>query len=189
MPSWIQDGPFALVYGFLLVVVFLRAQATYWVGRAVATGALRSRWARYVEGPRVRRATRVIDRWGLPVIPLSFLTIGFQTAVNAGAGLLRIRWPRYTVAMIPGCLVWAAVYAVGGLAAFEAGVALAARSPWALAAFVLTVTLLVVAVAIRARRRRREIEAVDALSDRAHHGDGPRTADRQGSDPHGTDPA
>ena len=173
MPSWVQSGPFALVYGFLLVVVFFRAQATYWIGRAVAAGAVRSRWARYVQGPRVRRATEVIDRWGLPVIPLSFLTIGFQTAVNAGAGLLRIRWVRYTVAMIPGCLVWAAVYAVGGLAAFEAGVALAARSPWALAAAVLVVGLLAAAVVVVARRRRAASRSVDALSELAHHADDP----------------
>ena len=156
MPSWIQDGPFALLYTFLFVVVFFRAQATYGVGRAVAAGALRSRWARYVEGPRVRRATDVIDRWGLPVIPLSFLTIGFQTAVNAGAGLLRIRWPRYTVAMLPGCVMWAAIYAVGGLAAFEAGVALAAQSPWVLTTVGLAVASVAAGMVIVARRRRRD---------------------------------
>ncbi|WP_372592948.1 DedA family protein [Actinotalea sp.] len=169
MPSWVQSGPFALVYVFLLVVVFFRAQATYWLGRAVAAGAVHSRLARYVEGPRVRRATEVIDRWGLPVIPLSFLTIGFQTAVNAGAGLLRIRWTRYTVAMIPGCLLWAAIYAAGGLAAFEAGVALAARSPWALAGAVVAVAVLVTAMVVVARRRRAAARAVEALTERATH--------------------
>ncbi len=169
MPSWIAEGPFALVYAFLLVVVFVRAQSTYWVGRAAAAGALRSRWARYVEGPQVRRATDVIDRWGLPVVPLSFLTIGFQTAVNAGAGLLRIRWLRYTVAMLPGCAAWALIYAVGGLAAFTAGASLAARSPWALAAFVLVVTLLVAALGLRVRRRRRDIAAIDALAEHSPH--------------------
>lgn len=169
MPAWIHEGPFALVYAFLLVVVFVRAQSTYWVGRAVAAGALRSRWERYVGGPRVRRATDVIDRWGLAVIPLSFLTIGFQTAVNAGAGLLRIRWFRYTLAMLPGCAVWAAIYAVGGLATFEAGVTLAARSPAALVAFVLAMALLVAAVTLRMRQRRRAVDAIDALAERGPH--------------------
>ncbi len=169
MPSWIVDGPFALVYTFLLVVVFVRAQSTYWIGRAVAAGALRSRWARYVEGPQVRRATGVIDRWGLPVIPFSFLTVGFQTAVNAGAGLLRIRWPRYTVAMLPGCAVWALIYAVGGLAAFTAGATLAARSPWALAAFVLALALVVAGVVLRVRRRRHVVDTIDALAERSAH--------------------
>ena len=164
MPGFVQDGPFALVYGFLLVVVFLRAQATYWVGRAVAAGTLRSRWAEHVDGPRTRRAIASIDRWGLPIIPLSFLTIGFQTAVNAGAGVIRMRWPRYTLAMIPGCLVWAAVYALGGLAAFEAAASLAARSPWALAGAVVLLVLAVTALVLRTRRHRQERESVDALA-------------------------
>jgi len=164
VPGFVQDGPFAMVYGFLLVVVFLRAQATYWVGRAVAAGTLRSRWAEHVDGPRTRRAIASIDRWGLPIIPLSFLTVGFQTAVNAGAGLIRMRWVRYTLAMIPGCLVWAAVYALGGLAAFQAAGSLAARSPWALAGVVVALLLGAAALVLRARRRRHERESVDALA-------------------------
>lgn len=164
MPGFVQDGPFALVYGFLLVVVFLRAQATYWVGRATAAGTLRSRWAAHVDGPRTRRAIASIDRWGLPIIPLSFLTVGFQTAVNAGAGLIRMRWLRYTLAMIPGCLVWAAVYALGGLAAFEGAARLAARSPWALAGAVVLLVVAVTALALRTRRHRQERESVDALA-------------------------
>lgn len=164
MPAWVQDGPFPLLYGFLLVVVFLRAQGTYWVGRAVAAGTLRSRWAAHVDGPRTRRAIASIDRWGLPIIPLSFLTIGFQTAVNAGAGVIRMRWLRYTLAMIPGCLVWAAIYSLGGLAAFQAAAALAARSPWALAAVILLLLGAGVALVLRSRRRRSERESVDALT-------------------------
>lgn len=164
MPTWVQDGPFWLVYGFLLVVVFLRAQATYWVGRAVAAGTLRSRWAAHVDGPRTRRAIASIDRWGLPIIPLSFLTIGFQTAVNAGAGVIRMHWPRYTLAMVPGCLVWAAIYALGGLAAFEGAASLAARSPWALAAVVVLLLGGGLALVLRARRRRQERESVDAMT-------------------------
>lgn len=164
MPQWVQDGPFPLLYGFLLAVVFCRAQATYWVGRAVAAGTLRSRWGRYVQGPQVTRAIAAIDRWGLPIIPLSFATVGFQTAVNAAAGVIRIRWPRYTVAMIPGCLLWALVYALGGLAAFNAAVALAARSPLALAGVALVLVLVVVAVVLRARWRRRQSESVEELA-------------------------
>jgi len=71
--------------------------------------------------------------------------------------------------MLPGCAVWAVIYAVGGLAAFEAGVVLAARSPLALAAFVLVVALLVAAVVLGLRRRRNALDAIDALADRAAH--------------------
>ncbi|MHA3947934.1 DedA family protein [Cellulomonas bogoriensis] len=150
MPQWVQEGPFAVLYTFLLVVVFFRAQGTYWVGRAAAAGTLRSRWARLFSSPQMERATAAIDRWGLPIIPLSFLTVGFQTAVNAGAGFLRLRWYRYTLAMIPGCLAWALIYSLGGLAAFQAGSALLARSPWALAAAVaLVAAVLYVLVRVR----------------------------------------
>lgn len=167
MPQWVQDGPFAVLYAFLLVVVFLRAQATYWLGRAVAAGMLRTRWSRHFTGPRVTRAIGSIERWGWPIIPLSFLTIGFQSAVNAGAGVIRMRWIRYTLAMVPGCLVWALVYSLGGLAAFQAGVALAARSPWALVAAIVVVAAVVVALVLRARRRRGQRESVEALAAQA----------------------
>lgn len=169
MPQWVQDGPFAVLYVFLLIVVLLRAQATYWVGRAVAAGVLRTRWSRHFTGPRVIRAIGSIERWGWPIIPLSFLTIGFQSAVNAGAGVIRMRWIRYTLAMIPGCLVWALVYSLGGLAAFQAAVALAAKSPWALVAVSVLVGVGVTALVLRARRRRSERESVEALADQADH--------------------
>ena len=65
---------------------------------------------------------------------VSFLTIGFQTVVNAAAGLIRMPWVRYTIAMLIGCVAWALIYATVGIAAVEAGIALAAHSPWALVA-------------------------------------------------------
>ncbi|NTW39676.1 MAG: hypothetical protein HGA44_07275 [Cellulomonadaceae bacterium] len=164
MPTWVQDGPLPLLYAFLLVVVFCRAQATYWLGRAVAAGSLRTRWAQRIDGPRTRSAVASIDRWGLPIIPLSFLTIGFQTAVNAAAGLIQMRWGRYTLAMLPGCAVWAAIYAVGGLAAFRSLAALAARSPWAMIAAVLVVIGIAGAVGTWVHRRRDARTAVDSLS-------------------------
>lgn len=164
MPGWIQDGPLPILYAFLLAVVFVRAQATYWVGRAVAAGVLRTRWSHHLTGPRVDRAVASIERWGWPIIPVSFLTVGFQSAVNAGAGVIRMRWLRYTLAMIPGCAVWALVYALGGLAVFDAAVALAARSPWALAAVAVAVGCGSAALVVRARRRRDARSAVDNLA-------------------------
>lgn len=166
MPEAVADSPFPVVFLFLLVVVFLRAQGTYWLGRAVAAGALRSRWADLFTGPAMARGTAALRRWGWPIIPLSFLTIGFQSAVNGAAGVLRMAWPRYTLAMIPGCVVWAAVYGAGGLAAFTGAAALAARSPWALAAVSVTAVGLVALVALRARERRQRRELVEALGPR-----------------------
>ena len=50
---------------------------------------------------------------------VSFLTVGLQTVVNAAAGLIRMPWIRYTVAMLIGCIAWAAIYATVGIAAVE----------------------------------------------------------------------
>ncbi len=130
VPSFVSDGPWLGLFLFLLVVVFVRAQGTYWLGRwvrgradAAAQGspeAFRSRWVRRFSGPRMARAGAFLDRWGFIGIPVSFLTIGFQTMVNAAAGYSRMRWDLYTLAMVPGCVAWAIVYAGLGITIYSA---------------------------------------------------------------------
>jgi membrane protein DedA with SNARE-associated domain len=71
-----------------------------------------------------------VERWGFVAIPVSFLTVGFQTLVNAAAGFMRMRWVLYTLAMIPGCVAWAAVYSVVGFSLVAAW----RQSPWLFAA-------------------------------------------------------
>lgn len=144
MPEWLDGWPVGWVYAFFVAGAFVRSQATYWAGRGVTVGVLRSRWADRVDSPRMRRATEAIERWGMPIVPLSFLTVGFQTAVNAAAGLLRIGWLRYTLWALPGCLLWALVWAGGGMAAAAGVLALAAQSPALLGAVVVAAGLLVV---------------------------------------------
>ena len=60
-----------------------------------------------------------IQKMGWPIIPLSFLTVGFQTAVQFGAGLTNWSWYKYTLAAIPGYLAWGFIYASGGLSLFR----------------------------------------------------------------------
>lgn len=105
--------------------------------------------------------TSSIHRWGLPVIPFSFLTVGFQTVVNAGAGLLRLPWWKYTLAMIPGCLAWALIYSTIGFAVWEAAIAAAAGSPLGIAGMVALVLVLVATVVVRRRRRAARAEITD----------------------------
>jgi membrane protein DedA with SNARE-associated domain len=107
-----------------------------------------------VDAGRARRGVEAIERWGWPIIPLSFLTIGFQTAVNAGAGIIGWRWGRYTLAAIPGWIAWGLAYAAGLLAAIGAAVSLAARSPWLLVGALAIVASAVTIGIIRHRRRR-----------------------------------
>lgn len=161
LSTFLAEGPFLAVFFFLLGVVFLRAQGTYWLGRWVTSLALRhihpkDGWRRrtvdWFNSPAVRHGSSSIHRWGMPIIPISFLTVGFQTVVQAGAGVLRLPWPKYTLAMFPGTLVWALIYSTIGFAVWEAAIAAAAGSPWGIGVSV--VVALGLAVLIRRRRHR-----------------------------------
>lgn len=166
MPSWLEGKPFAITFGVLFLIVLLRAQGTYWIGRGVTAGVLHTRWAGKITGPRTTKAITALNRWGPPLVAVSFLTIGFQTVVNAAAGLIRMPWIRYTVAMMIGCVAWALIYATIGFAAVEASLALAARSPWALAAVValLVVAVVVVVIIVRRRKARQGDEVVGSIA-------------------------
>lgn len=155
VPTWVDGSPFAITFAVLFGIVFLRGQGTYWIGRAVTAGLLHTRVAHRMTNPRMTRAIDVLNRWGAPVVTVSFLTVGFQTMVNAAAGLIRMPWVRCTIAMLIGCVAWSAIYATVGIAAVEASLALAARSPWALVA-VLVGALAVVIAVIAVRRRTRD---------------------------------
>ncbi|GAB3208047.1 DedA family protein [Marinactinospora thermotolerans] len=139
--EFLEGRPFWIVYLALLGIVFCRAQATYWIGRGIGAGLHRSGWGRRI-GPRLDRAEKLIDRFGPPAVTLSFLTVGIQTAVNLAAGAMRMRFPRYLVAMFVGCLAWAAVYSLGGLAVIAVWWELFLHSP------LLAVTAAVVAAAL-----------------------------------------
>jgi membrane protein DedA with SNARE-associated domain len=155
MPAWFEGMPFGIAVAALFVIVLLRAQATYWIGRGVIAGALRTRFADRLSGPRTTRAIALLNRYGPPVVTVSFLTVGFQTVANAAAGLIRMPWIRYSIAMVIGCVMWALIYATVGFAAFDAAMALAAHSPWLLAAVVAAITVALVLVIVARRRRRR----------------------------------
>ncbi|WIE65304.1 VTT domain-containing protein [Curtobacterium sp. MCLR17_036] len=155
MPSFLEGLPFRWLLLALFLVVFCRAQATYWVARLAVTGASRSRWGGWLRSPAVRRESALLERWGLPVVTASFVVVGLQTVMNAAAGLARVAWWRYTVAMVPGCVVWALLYATVGFAVFWAVVAALAGSPWGVAAIGGLVVAAAVALTVIHRRRRR----------------------------------
>lgn len=163
--SYGLDGfPFAAVVGALFVIVLLRAQGTYWLGRGIAAGTVRSplgrRLGARLSGPGFGRAVALLHRWGPVAVTLSFFTVGVQTMINGAAGLTRMPYLRYTLAMIPGCVAWAFIYATVGLTAFYAAVTAAAGSPWALLA-----VAGVAAGAVWAVRRRRRARSAPGASD------------------------
>lgn len=152
MFDWL-DGMHVLVLLAIGVVgAAVRSQMTYWLGRGIARG-VDTRWEDVLTRPAMLRATEAIRRRGMPVVPLSFGTVGFQTAVNAAAGVLRIPWLTYTLWAAPGWFLWSAIWMGGGLAAVIGAVALAAQSPWALVGALLLIGVAAGAV-VRHRRQR-----------------------------------
>lgn len=139
--GWWAQRPFIVALTLLWLIAMARGQATYWLARGVAGTTIRrttdsNGWRRSVHewlaGEGVGSGRRAIERRGLPMISLAYLTVGFQTLVMAGAGVLRIQWSRFTLAQVPGALAWAVIYATVGFAAWRTAMAAAAQSAWAL---------------------------------------------------------
>ncbi|MFZ0530658.1 MAG: VTT domain-containing protein [Propionicimonas sp.] len=106
--------PYPLVVSALFVIVMVRANGTYWLGRLASAGARHTRLARLMDSPGYLRATRRIDAYGAPVVTFSFLTVGFQTVANLAAGATRMSLRHYFPAVAVGSVVWAFLYATLG---------------------------------------------------------------------------
>jgi len=145
----LAELPFWQAFAALFVIVMVRSNATYWVGRGAVAGWLRHRGAR---GELTRRAEALLHSLGPFAVTLSYLTIGIQTAVHLAAGVMRMSLRFYLPAAIVGSAAWAVLYATIGLAVVQAWVAAEAGSWWGLA---LLAALLVLGVSTWAVRRRR----------------------------------
>ncbi|MFF8264701.1 DedA family protein [Streptomyces virginiae] len=154
----------ALTAGALYVIVLLRAGGTFAVGWLAGAGARRSRLAGRISTARFQRAERAIQRWGAPVVAVSFLTVGFQTAANFLAGSMRMPLPRYLPALFVGGAAWALIYATAGLGVLEVLGRLFAQRP-ALGVCAVAVLLLGVCGAVLYRRRRAAPSCGDTAAD------------------------
>ncbi|MFJ9432052.1 DedA family protein [Streptomyces sp. NPDC101490] len=143
----------ALTAGTLYVIVLLRAGGTFALGWLTGAGARRSRFAERISSAKFLRTERAIQRWGAPVVAVSFLTIGFQTVANFLAGSMRMPLPRYLPALFLGGAAWALIYATAGLGVLEViGRLFAERT--ALGVSAVAVLLLTVCGVVVYRRRR-----------------------------------
>jgi len=158
MVTWILGQPFWIAAIALTAVAAVRSQCTYWVGWALRAGLLRGKWAKRFDNDRVNNAIAKLERWGWPLIPLSFFTVGFQTAINLAAGLIGWRWIKYTLAAIPGWIAWGCIYAAGGLAIFAGAWELATRWPL-LATLVFALVAAAIVLVVWRRRQRRNLVA------------------------------
>lgn len=151
-------GDLALGVGLLLFGgAMLRGQAIYWLARVVtdrvlAGGAEELRGVRrWLHGDGVTRARAALARHGWPLVPVAYLTVGFQSMVMAAAGMVRMNAVVFTLAQVPGAIAWAVLYSTVGFAFWGAAFAAARGNPWWLA---LLLGGLVVAVVARRRLRR-----------------------------------
>ena len=165
--DFLEGWPYPVAFGTLFVIVLLRAGATYALGRGAHAGATRTRLVRLTTRPGFRRAERLVQRWGAPVVTASFLTVGVQTLVNLAAGLARMPLRRYLPALVVGGLIWAFIYATVWSAGFAAWRRLYAVSP--AAAIVVGVTLLLALAAYVIRQTHRRMEDPDATPELAAH--------------------
>ncbi|MET9641088.1 VTT domain-containing protein [Streptomyces virginiae] len=154
----------ALTAGALYLIVLLRAGGTFAVGWLAGAGARRSRLAGRISTARFQRAERAIQRWGAPVVAVSFLTVGFQTAANFLAGSMRMPLPRYLPALFVGGAAWALIYATAGLGVLEVLGRLFAQQP-VLGACAVAVLLLAVCALVVYRRRRAALSCGDTAAD------------------------
>ncbi|BDZ54660.1 DedA family protein [Agromyces marinus] len=149
-----EGWPLPAAIGTLFVIVLLRAGGTYALGRGSRAGVKRLLERRGRMGPALARAEAVVDRYGAPVVALSFLTVGFQTAVNLAAGVMRMPLIRYLPALVIGGAAWATMYGVLGLATINAIIQAAQRDPVAAIVSVLAVIALFVLIDVATRKAR-----------------------------------
>jgi membrane protein DedA with SNARE-associated domain len=164
--SWRLEEIALGVFIVFFVGAMARGQAIYWLARVITDRALalgepppgwRRRAYHWLHSEGVTRARASLARWGWPLVPFAYLTVGFQSMVMAAAGMVRMSWKVFALAQIPGSLAWALIYTTVGFAFWGAFFAAVRGNPgWA----VLLVALLVGAVLlVRRRRRRRQVAA------------------------------
>lgn len=116
MIDWVLGLPWGWAVAVLWVIVMGRANGSYWIGRGIAAGASRSRWARLLESRTYTSSAAVAERWGPLAVTLSFLTVGAQTCVQVWAGATRMPLRLYLPAVALGAVLWSVLYATVGLA-------------------------------------------------------------------------
>ncbi|MGO1173702.1 MAG: DedA family protein [Actinomycetaceae bacterium] len=174
MPDFLSGWPFWVVFVFLYIGATLRGQMIYWLGRwathlAVTRTHPTTGWQAkahgWLSGEGPQRGIDALRRWGLVVVPLAYLTVGFQSMVMAGAGILRIAWWKFSIAQVPGSIAWAAIYSTIGFAVWGALISAAAGSPLGIAVIAAVVVLLAATfVAHRLRRRTQQAHADDGAA-------------------------
>lgn len=163
--------PVAVTWLILFGIILARAGGTYLLGRLARNGIRRiDRVDRLMSGRKYRKAEAMINRYGSPVIALSFLTVGLQTVLNLAAGTSGMSARRYIPALIIGGSAWALVYSTVGFLGFQALARAYALAPGLtvglVACFVLAIAGLIIGL-----KRKDDPAKVDDVGEDAAGGD------------------
>lgn len=113
--------PIAVTWLILFGIILARAGGTFLLGRLARRGIRKiERVDTIMSGPKYRKAESLIERYGAPVIAVSFLMIGVQTVLNLAAGTSGMSYRRYIPALVVGGSLWALIYSTVGLIGFKA---------------------------------------------------------------------
>lgn len=160
-----DDVPILVIFAVLWAIGTLRGQATYWLARWVTEataddtardGSFRAGLAAWLERPLLKRARSMLEGWGSPLVALGYLTVGLQTAILASAGVLRMKWVRFTAAQVVGAIGWAGVYTFIGAAAWQAVLGGLSAAAWLSVAATIGVLMLATFLVKQTLVKRRE---------------------------------
>ena len=150
--------PKILVYVALFCIVFLRASATYWLGRGIIAGLSRNtRVKAQMDSAHYQRAAGLIDRYGAPVVSLCFLTVGFQTVVLLAAGASKMSLKRFVPALAVGSVFWALLYGTVGFVGLGLWWQAFQGNPIVTVAGTITVAALIVGYVLRAKKAGQQV--------------------------------
>lgn len=113
--------PIAVTWLILFGIILARAGGTFLLGRLARRGIRKiERIDTIMSGQKYQRAEAMIERFGAPVIVVSFLMVGVQTVLNLAAGTSGMSYRRYLPALVIGGSLWALIYSTVGIIGFKA---------------------------------------------------------------------
>ncbi|GAA2459382.1 hypothetical protein GCM10010191_94520 [Actinomadura vinacea] len=160
MPLWL---------GLLVAVliIFVRGQVYYWIGRGLGERIYTSRAGRRIGAERLRKVERLVARRGAVAVFGAHWVAGLRHAIPICAGAMRMPLPRYLAASALGSLLWTPPWVVGGYAVVWGWLEIFGRSPGAAAALVAALGALIAGLVVVRRRRRASDGPVETDRDQA----------------------
>lgn len=115
------DLPWIWVFVILYIAVYGRSCVVYSFGRCLLLPASRQikKIDKVLKSDNFKKAERMVNNWGPPVVSLCFLTIGFQTAVLLSSGIGRMPLRRFLPALAVGAIFWALIYSTIGFVGLQ----------------------------------------------------------------------